>query len=340
MPEKDGISLKGKVLIANITKHVLYTLVRGVVLVVAVALALFKVAHDVTYFSGYDAAAPLNAEIVRTEETPDYVRTTFYYSGFRNARVPAVLVTPKDRPGPLPCIIFLHGMGNDKDFMAKNKLDLPFVQAGFAFACFDQFMDGERGLKNASTLKEADAFRVRAAYTVNDTRRLIDYLVTRPDIASDRIYLGGASYGAIAGATVAAFDKRIRAAVLTYGGGGGMRKLLAGPEIANALGKWRIPVVVAGWYLGSVSDPVRYVGQIAPRPVLLQNGKDDAVVSPAAGQALQDAAREPKTVIWYEGGHLDHFGRTSALDLPLATRVLSDALKFIQEQDAKAAPAS
>jgi hypothetical protein len=59
-----------------------------------------------------------------------------------------------------PCIVFLYGIGNDKNFMVNNKLDLPFLQAGFAFACFDQLMDGERQLKNASSLEAADAFRV------------------------------------------------------------------------------------------------------------------------------------------------------------------------------------
>jgi fermentation-respiration switch protein FrsA (DUF1100 family) len=82
-----------------------------------------------------------------------------------------------------------------------------------------------------------------------------------------------------------------------------------------------------------VSDPVHYIAEISPRPILLQNGKADTVVAPAAAQALQDAARQPKTILWYEG---DHLGKTRDLDMPLTTRVLADALKFVQEVDAKA----
>lgn len=304
-------------------------------LIVALCLALLmglKLVLDATYFSGYDPTAPLNVQVAEAKEMPAYNWTKLYYNGFRGDRVPAVLATPKDAPGPFPCVIFVHGIGDDKEFMAENKLDIPFVKAGFAFACFDQLMRGERKLKNKSGLAEAGAFRVRAAYTVNDTRRLIDYLVTRPDIAGDRIYLCGASYGAITGSTATAFDKRIRAAVLTYGGGN-LRKLLSADLIHEEIGHWALPAYVFAWYFGSVFDPVNYVGQISPRPVLIQNGKADTVVAPAAGQALQDAAKEPKTILWYEG---DHLGKTSDLDIPLVTRVLADALKFIQEQDVKA----
>ena len=299
-------------------------------------LAGWKLFLDATYFRGYDAAAPLDFQLAEEKETPAYHWTKFSYSGFRGDRVPAVLAMPKDAPGPFPCVIFLHGIGDDKNFMTKHHLDEPFVKAGFAFVCFDQLMRGERKLKTKSGWSEAAAFRVRAAHTVNDTRRLIDYLVTRPDVDAGRIYLVGASYGAVTGSTAAAFDERIRAVVLTYGGGN-LRKLLTGGALRNEIGLWTLPASVVAWYFGSVWDPVKYVGQISPRPILLQNGKADTVVAPAAGQALQDAARQPKTILWYEG---DHLGKTRDLDMPLTKRVLADALKFIQDVDAKATAGS
>ena len=297
-----------------------------------VCLAGWKWHLDATYFRGYDAAAPLNFQLAEEKNTPAYHWTKFSYAGFRGDRVPAVLAMPKDAAGPFPCVVFVHGIGNDKNFMAKHGLDGPFVKAGFAFVCFDQLTRGERTLKSKSGWSEAKAFRVRAAHTVNDTRRLIDYLETRPDIATNRIYLIGASYGAVTGSTAAAFDERIRAVVLTYGGGN-LRKLLTGDALRNEIKLWSLPTAILAWYFGSVADPVHYVGRISPRPILLQNGKADTVVAPAAAQALQDAARQPKTILWYEG---DHLGKTRDLDMPLTTRVLGDALKFIQDVDAKA----
>lgn len=315
-------------------KKVCSCALRGLVtlcVLLLIVLAGTKCYLDATYFDGYDPKAPMNVQVTERSETPLYNWTKFYFDGFRGERVPAVMAAPKDAKAPMPCVIFLHGIGDDKMFMRNNNLDQPFVRAGFAFVCFDQRMQGERELKAPAPLAELEALRVRAAHTVNDTRRLIDYLSARSDIAPDRIYLCGASYGAITGSTATAFDPRIRAAVLTYGGGN-FPRILEAEEIQKELGRWKVPAQAMAWYLGSVFDPIRYVGRIAPRPVLLQNGKADTVIPPAAGQALQEAAGEPKKVLWYDG---DHLGKTDVLDIPLATRVLNDALAFIEEQDAK-----
>lgn len=295
-------------------------------------LAGLKLYLDHTYFSGYDSTTPLNIRVSEEKEKASFRWTKFYYAGFRDELVPAVMSVPKEKPGPFPCVIFLHGIGDNKDFMAKHKLDELFIQAGFAFACFDQLMRGERKRKYEDKAAEAEAFRVRAAYTVNDTRRLIDYLMTRPDIATNRIYLVGGSYGAITGTTAAAFDERIRAVVLIYGGGN-LQKLLSAEIIRNELGNWALPANLVAWYFGSVFDPVNYIGRISPRPILLQNGKADTLVSPAAARALQEAANEPKTILWYEG---DHLGKTRDMDFPTTLRVVNDALDFLRKVDAQA----
>lgn len=311
-------------------KRLLPTLLRilGIAFVLSViALIVLKIFLDETYFHGYDPNAPLQTEIALVQDKPPYTWTKFYYRGARGDRVPAVMASPKNSKGPFPCVVFLHGIGDDKEFMAENKLDEQFVKAGFAFVCFDQLMRGEREQKG--WFQSLAAFRVRAACTVNDTRRMIDYLVTRPDIATNRIYLCGASYGAMTGSTAAAFDSRIRAVVLTYGGGR-LTKMLSAPTIAEEAGKWRCAMWPLAWYFTSVWDPVNYVGQIAPRHVLIQNGDADTVIPEVCARALQEAAREPKTVKWYKG---DHLGKTRDLDIPLVTLVLADALAFIQEQD-------
>jgi len=300
------------------------------VLVCVLLLAGLKLYLDATYFKGYNPSAPLNVQVGEETQTADGRWTRFSYAGYHGDRVPAVLAAPRNSSGPFPCVIFLHGIGDNKEFMRRHGLDEPFVKAGFALVCFDQLMRGERKLKTKSRLAEAEAFRVRAAYTVNDTRRLIDYLQTRPDIATNRIYLCGGSYGAITGTAAAAFDRRIRAAALIYGGGD-LWKLFSA-EVVRELGRWRVPAYLVCWYFGSVVDPVKYVGRIAPRPVLLQNGEADTVVAPAAARALQAAAREPKQIIWYPG---DHLGKTRDLDNHTALRVVNDALAFLQAVDGK-----
>lgn len=312
------------------TRLVLRRFVTIALIVFVVGLVAFKLLLDATYFSGYDPQAPLNAEVILLEDRAAYTWTAFYYSGACEERVPAVMASPKSGSGPFPCVVFLHGIGNDKEFMARHKLDEPFVKAGFVFVCFDQLMRGER--KTKPGFQTAAAFRVRASRTVNDTRRLIDYLVTRPDIATNRVYLCGASYGAITGSTATALDSRIRAAVLVYGGGA-LTRLLSSPVATEQTGAWRHLLRPLAWYFTSAWDPVKYVGSISPKPVLIQNGKADTVIPLECARALQDAAREPKTIKWYEG---DHLGKNRDLDIPVVTAVLADAIEFLKQRDAEA----
>ena len=79
-------------------------------------------------------------------------------------------------------------------------------------------------------------------------------------------------------------------------------------------------------YFIGVADPIHYAGQISPTPVYFQNGKNDVLVPAAAGKALQDAAREPKKITWYDS---DHVG----IDLEQTKRVLEDGLKWLLEKD-------
>jgi hypothetical protein len=58
----------------------------------------------------------------------------------------------------------------------------------------------------------------------------------------------------------------------------------------------------------------------------MQNGREDSIVGPAAAQALYDVARDPKTLVWYDG---DHIG----LDEATVLRVLHDALRWIEGVD-------
>src|SRR5690606_33952119 len=116
----------------------------------------------------------------------------------------------------LPTIVFMHGSGQRKEFV--ESICTPFNQAGFAMLSYDQWNCGERKIKDGA-LKKASAWYTRGWKAVNDTRRIVDYLETRDDVDADRIYLVGASYGAMTGTHVLARDKRFKAGVLVVGGG-------------------------------------------------------------------------------------------------------------------------
>lgn len=285
-----------------------------------VAAFVLKLWWDSRYYEGYDPGLPLEVRVVSDEEREGYVRAAFSFQGVAGERVPTLLTLPSDAPEPYPCIIFLHGIGQDKRFL--DEIVAPFAAEGFAMASFDQYTRGERRQPGLSALGQLLALRRRAALTVLETRRLVDYLVTRPDIDPQRIYLVGASFGAITGSTAAAFEPRIAAVVLTYGGGD-LRTLFASEQAANAAGFWLNPMKHVLAFLLAPGDPVRYVHMISPRPLLLQNGIHDSVVPAASGQALYDAAREPKQIVWYD---TDHIG----LDEAHVRRVLDETIQWFK----------
>ncbi len=298
----------------------------GILLLMFVsAVFIAKVAWDYRFLDGYDASAPLNATVRAEEDRPDYHRVVLAFDGLPGMTVPAILDVPKDLKSPLPCVIFLYGIGQEKEFV--DQIAASFTKAGFAIVCPDQYTRGERKLPKGNLIEDILAMRRRAALNVIETRRLVDYLQTRKDIAGDRIYLVGASFGAITGSTAAAFEPRIAAAVLTYGGGK-LPVLFNSEASIKELGKWHGAISLLMQTIMSPADPIRYVAKIAPRPTLFQNGSHDTIVPAAAGQALFEAAGEPKKFIMYDS---DHVG----LDVANTIKVLNDSIDWLKSIDAQ-----
>lgn len=276
------------------------------------------------FYEGYEPGAPLNAAIVEEEDRETYRRVRFDFDGLPDQTVPSVMALPPEE-GVYPAVIFLHGIGQRKEFL--DEIAEPFVEAGFALVTFDQHDRGERRLDRRGPIRSALALRRRTAWTVIETRRLVDYLETRDDIADGRVYLLGASYGAITGATAAAFEERIPAVVLTYGGGH-LPTLFRTPEAREELGLLVYPMrLVAGLFFAP-ADPVHHIGAISPRPVLMQNGKHDTMIIPESAQRLYEAAKEPKEIIWYDSEHI-------GLDEEQVEDVIDDAIAWLAERDAE-----
>jgi dienelactone hydrolase len=295
------------------------------VLVIGIAAALiFKNNVDKDFYNDYDYTLPLDATVTEESDEPGYQLEKVVFTARENETVPALITMPREANDPVPIIIFLHGIGQKKEFITE--ICEPFVNAGFGLACFDQYMRGERAIDADSPLDELAAFRARAWKTVNDTRRFVDYLVTRDDVDPSRIYLIGASYGAITGATAAAFEKRIGACVLVYGGGG-IGALLDSKVGRETVGSWMPLAKAFGTvYLGA-ADPAQYAHDIAPRPTLLQNGREDSLISVEAAENLQNAVEEPREIIWYDSDHPDN--------PELVEKIMADALGWLKDQDAR-----
>lgn len=309
------------------------------ILVVIMLVLIIKVWADRTYFNNYDPDLSFNVHVIETERVDDtielfgierperYEKVLFTMDTRPGESMPVLLTLPLEREGRVPVIVFLHGIGQSKSFL--ERICTPFNEAGFAMACFDQSMQGARRVQGGA-FRQVAAFRQRPWKTVNDTRRLIDYLQTHPEIEPERVYLVGASYGAITGTTATALDKRIRAACLVVGGAN-LRVMLDAPmirdNVRNRAMHWLAKNLVA--FIMNPADPMHYAAGTAGTPVLMQNGAEDILVSPAAGEELYKALGEPKELRWYP---CDHPGNRSE-DAPIIVEILDDGLAWLLEQD-------
>jgi len=330
-------------LLSNFREFVMrkiFTIIGGVIGILILLLLVYKVIMDKNYFADYDPKLPFNAQVSETgivDSTVDFfgitrprrfVKVLFTMTTRPGETMPVLLTLPVERQGKLPAIVFLHGIGQSKGFL--EEICTPFNEAGFAMACFDQSMQGGRKVKGG-WLAQATAFRKRPWKTVNDARRLIDYLQTHPEIDPERIYLIGASYGAITGSIVTSLDKRVRAADLVVGGAN-IPVMLSAPFIKESVGNsalhWFGKQIVSS--IMKPADPRHYVMRTAGTPVLMQNGSIDRLVSPQAGEELYRALGEPKEIRWYP---CDHPGLGAKSEASIIVQILDEGLAWLLEKD-------
>lgn len=127
-----------------------------------------------------------------------------------------------------------------------------------------QSFDGENYLKGVARINKIYPGLKGLAKVTNDASYTLDYLSALPYVDSDLIGVMGHSLGGKMSLYVSAFDKRIKASVIS--------ELGIGISFCN----WDAP-----WYLGDeVKEPGfnldhhQLLGLIAPRPVLLLAGDD------------------------------------------------------------------
>ncbi len=322
-------------------RKILKNVGRGVLVFVLVLLVV-KIWADRTYFDNYDPDLPFNAQVSERELMDGEIelfglsrpcrfeKEAFVIDARPNEPVPSVLTFPLDRDGKIPVIIFVHGGGMDKSFI--EQVGTPFNEAGFAMASFDQASVGAREIQGCP-LRQAYGFRQLPWKVVNDTRRLIDYLQTHPEIDPERIYLVGASFGAVTGATVIARDDRIRAACLIVGGAN-IPVLVNAPALREAVGNRALHWLAKHLFtfVMNPADPIHYAAQTEGVPILMQNADRDTLVTPEAGKELYKALGEPKEIRWYP---CDHPGMYEE-EVPVVEQILDEALAWLLEQDRSA----
>jgi dienelactone hydrolase len=255
-------------------------------------------------FYDYDPSLPLNAKLQEQKETDVNLAETrtrykLTYESIHDQKVTAILAIPKKAAGPHPAIVLLAGSGGHKDSdyirIAANMM----AGLGFASVSIDAQYHGERARTDRTgDFHFIDKNTNRDAWiqTVVDLRRAVDYLVSRPDIDAKRIGYLGFSQGGMVGGTFLGVEPRIKAAILAVPGGGMV-------EWAKKTNLWKPESGADLAQNASIVDPIHFIGSFSPRPLLILAATRDELIPRFATEALANAAREPKQVIWYQSGH-------------------------------------
>ncbi len=193
--------------------------------------------------------------------------------------------------------ILCHGYSGRKDtdiiyaeFLVKN---------GFNVLMFDFRGHGE----------SSGDYTSLGFYEIQDLLGAINYLKSRKDIKSDKIFTWGFSMGAavsiltaartpdiklvVADSSFATLKDSIKLTLRTYG----IPKILI-PPIATLIYR------SLGWHLKfniNEGEPIKHIKEISPRPILIIHGENDTMTPISNAHRLFNSAGEPKELWTVKG---------------------------------------
>jgi dienelactone hydrolase len=210
--------------------RVLYATLIGFLFFVTAAihaqpLSIDKVRADFKALLQRPSVAP-NPFVQSANEDSMLVEKGYFYSE-ATQKVPLIICKPAGNNNKKwPVVICLHGTGGSKDDPEIKKLLRRFTKEGFIAIAIDGRYHGQRvnsiagtNAYTAAIIKawenKDDTHQQHPFFfdTVYDLWKLVDYLVTRPDIDSERIGMMGISKGGIETWMAASIDTRIKVAV-------------------------------------------------------------------------------------------------------------------------------
>ena len=196
--------------------------------------------------------------------------------------VPAIWLTPTGRE-PAPVALLLHGFSSSKERMAQA-MGRALLAHGVGSLALDLPFHGEREGADREIPRNPLALVAAWKTAVAEARAAVAWLAEQPDTIPDQIGVVGYSLGGFLALMTAAEEVRLRVIAMAAAG-----------DLPD-----RTPYAAL---VRSLVDPLRAARRLEGRPLLLVNGKRDMTTRPEQATRLFAAAGEPKTMLWYEGGH-------------------------------------
>lgn len=238
------------------------------------------------FFGDYGPKCPLNPQVTGRIERPGYVIEKLVFESQPRYFCTANVYVPRGRPFPAPGVLFTCGHASDgKAYHLYHECCLGLVLKGYVVLALDPMGQGERSeyvdpdsgndrvprcvpqhhyLGRPSWL----VGRCLSGYRTWDCIRAVDYLVTRPEVDTDKIAAVGNSGGGQMALLIAAADERVAVCVAAHPGGSQENTYLPG--------------------MGPIDREV--LSLIPPRPCLFVAGRDSGEV-PGHRRRLADMHR-------------------------------------------------
>ena len=240
---------------------------------------------------------PAKVKVLAREEHDDYIFERFEFHNGVDMVVTGHLAIPRNRKGPLPAVIGMHGHSGSKDEYKPNpKSDSSqgwmLVRQGYVVAAIDAYFNGERvgqgprgQLIKDPYQQEMDLFKLHLwqgrtlwGMMLRDEQCLIDYLQTRPEVDRDRIGATGSSMGCTRAWWLSAIDDRVKVVV----------GVVCFPRYTELMAHGKthgIYYYVPGLLKHFDSEAIYAL--TAPRPMLQLSGDQDHNAPPAGVEVLE-----------------------------------------------------
>jgi hypothetical protein len=226
---------------------------------------------------------PLDPQVVEVKETDVWRREKISFAVADSERALAYLYLPQNAPRPLQVIHYYPGGGVDIGLTVPDEIEShagPYIKAGRAV--FAVVLKGytERPRPPGYTPASRDSVRLREAVVnkVVESRRGLDYLVTRSEIDPGKIAFFGVSMSQTRMSLIGVETRY--AAIILMGCGYPLPGLI--PE----------------------TDAANFLPRVKP-PKLWVHGRYDEIIPLKLGaEPFYQLLREPKRLIVHEGGHI------------------------------------
>ncbi len=220
------------------------------------------------------------------------------FSASDGVRLSGWFIPHQSRCHPQPIGTVVHFHGNAENMTSHVSFVAWMPTAGFNLLTFDY-----RGYGKS-------AGRVTRAGTVRDGLAAIDYVLARPDVDPQRVFVFGQSLGGAVALVAVAQRPQVRAIVVdsafhSYRG-------IAALHLRQRFVPGFVADGLAWLLLSGEHEPLQYLERIPPRPLLVIASMQDSTCPPQLSEALYSAALEPKQIWRVEGA-----GHTEALMLDM-----------------------